>query len=128
MPFQNKNPEKQEAAAPRRWPIRISLIGLVFGCLLPGIIGAGSLIFHEYREGRVQLERDTIHTARALVQTVDAQLLQAQVLARTLSTANSLTRGDLQRFHHRARDVMARWGRAASSCSPTLPGSRSSIR
>jgi hypothetical protein len=56
----------------------------------------------EYRDGRAQLASSTIQTARALVQAVDAQLAQGELLARTLTTSDTLLRRDFAAFHQRA--------------------------
>lgn len=83
---------------------------LVLACLMPGIIGAAGLFIYQYQEGRSQRENDMNQTARALVQAVDNQLLRAQAIAQTLSTADTLTRRDFARFHQQARDVLALTG------------------
>ncbi|HJW24323.1 MAG TPA: ATP-binding protein [Rhodocyclaceae bacterium] len=94
-------------AVASHWSVRTLLIWLVLACLLPGILGAVALFFYEYREGRAQLEKDTIQTARALVQAVDNQILQAQALAEGLASADSLAEGELAKFHEQARRTLA---------------------
>ena len=71
-----------------RWSVRALLLGLVLICLIPGAISVSVLIHRTYQEGRTQIERDTIRTARALVQAVDGQLGQAKIMALALSTSN----------------------------------------
>lgn len=92
-----------------RSPLNIHtvLTWLVLACLLPGMIGASILMVYEYRTGRAQLEKDTMATARALVQAVDSHLLRAKVTAETIAGAESLARGDLASFHRWSRQVMA---------------------
>jgi diguanylate cyclase (GGDEF)-like protein/PAS domain S-box-containing protein len=92
------------------WPVRSFLIWLVLACLLPGVIGATILFIYQYQNGRAQLEQDTLQTARALVQAVDSHLLRTLAIAQTLSTRDSLARGDFANFHQRAREVMALTG------------------
>lgn len=94
-------PVKAGGASPR-WSVYAYLGALVIACLGPGLLGAGLLLFHEYRDGHQRLEQDTILTARALVQAVDAHLMQAQVAAQALSTAGSLAKGKFAQFHERA--------------------------
>lgn len=89
------------------WSVRAYLTWLALACLLPGITGAVILFVHEFRVARAQLEQDTLQTARALLQAVDGQLLRAQAVAQSLSTAGSLSRHDLATFHHRARELLA---------------------
>jgi len=76
-------------------------------CLLPGFIGASFFFVYEYKKGQAQLSKDTLQTARALVQVVDTQLLMAQAIGQSLSTADSLVIHDLAKFHARARKAVA---------------------
>ncbi|WP_206047048.1 hypothetical protein, partial [Noviherbaspirillum denitrificans] len=54
----------------RQRTVRTVLSWLVASCLLPGIVGACVLFALEYRNAEQQQERDTIQTARALMQAV----------------------------------------------------------
>lgn len=89
-----------------RWTVRTLLTWLVLACLLPGVVGTVILIFYEYEVGRARLEKDTIQTARALVQAVDAHLLKVQIVAQSLSTAGSLSKRNFADFHHRADELL----------------------
>ncbi|MES2355047.1 MAG: hypothetical protein V4568_11745 [Pseudomonadota bacterium] len=80
---------------------------LVLACLLPGVIGAGLLFAYEYQEDHSQLANNTLQTTRALVQAVDSHLLSAKAIAQVLSTADSLAKQDLARFHEHARKAAA---------------------
>jgi hypothetical protein len=87
--------------------VRALLLGLVLTCLTPGLVGVGMLIHRAYQDGRTQIESDTIRTARAMVQAVDAQLGKAATLALALSTSSFITASeDLAGFHRRARDLI----------------------
>lgn len=77
---------------------------------MPGIFGAVFLLIHEYRLSRAQLERDTLQTARALVQTIDTQILGVQRLGQGLATSDAIEPGNLQRFHAQARQTLAEAG------------------
>lgn len=88
------------------WSVRTLLIWLALACLLPGVIGAVVLSVHQYQVGRDQLQRITIQTARALVQTVDAQLVKAQVVAQALSTSSLLATQNFAGFHRRALELL----------------------
>lgn len=90
--------------------VRTLLLWLVCACLLPGVIGAVALFSFQYQEGRAQLQKDTIQTARALIQTVDTRLLQAQSVAQTLSTSPHLAMGEFAAFHRRARELLQTTG------------------
>jgi diguanylate cyclase (GGDEF)-like protein len=92
---------------PSRWRIGTLLLLLILACLLPGILGVAVLFAREYLNGRAQLERDMIATARAMVQSVDTQLFKARITGQVLSTSTALARNDLEGFHRRAREVIA---------------------
>ena len=89
-----------------RWSVRALLLGLVLTCLIPGSLGVGVLIYRAYQEGRAQIENNTIHTARALVQAVDGQVGKAKVMALALSTSSFIVEHDLDGFHRRARALV----------------------
>lgn len=84
------------------WSVYAYLGGLVIACLGPGLLGAILLLVHEYRAGHERLENDTILTARALVQAVDAHLMDVQEAAQSLSTDGALARGNFVDFRRRA--------------------------
>lgn len=88
------------------WPVRRLLLGLVFVCLVPGVIGTFVLMYRMYEVGRQRIETDTIRTAGAMVQTVDRQLDGARTLALTLSTADSLRASDWAGLHRRASELV----------------------
>lgn len=90
--------------------MRTYLVWLVIASLLPGVIGAAALVIGEYRNSRQDLERNTIQTARALVQAIDTHLLRVETLAETVASSEALMRGDLPAFHQEARRVMAAVG------------------
>jgi diguanylate cyclase (GGDEF)-like protein len=90
-----------------RWRIGTVLLLLILACLLPGILGVAVLFAREYLNGRAQLERDMIATARAMIQSVDTQLFRARTTGQVLSTSKALSRNDLEGFHRRAREVIA---------------------
>jgi len=86
--------------------VRTLLLWLVLACFLPGMVGAIVLFAIQYRDGHTQLEQNTLHTVRALGQTVDSQLSKAQLLAHTLSTSSFIERRDLPGFYRRARELL----------------------
>ena len=104
------------------WTVQTLLGWLVIACLVPGIVGAIFLFFHEYRDGRARLEKDTIQTARALVQAVDAHLLKAQVAAQSLSTAGALSKHDFADFHRQATALLATTGTGSNAVLTDLSG------
>lgn len=88
------------------WSIRTLLVWLVLASLLPGVVGAAILFIHQYQDGRAQLDRDTLQTARALTHAVDSHLLRVEAAAEALATSDALAQGNLARFHDRARQVI----------------------
>lgn len=89
-----------------QWRIGTVLRWLVFACLTPGIVGVGVLFSQEYLHRRAQLERDTIGTARAMVQSVDSRLLRALTAAKALAASGPPARHELQSFHRLAREEL----------------------
>ncbi|CAN7530184.1 ATP-binding protein [Massilia sp. LjRoot122] len=90
-----------------RRPLRAYLFWLVLATLLPGVVGASILFVHQYQKARAQFEKNTLHTVRALVQSTDNRLRQAQSIAQTLSTIDALEAGDFARVHRQAREALA---------------------
>lgn len=86
-----------------QWRIGTVLLWLVLACLTPGIVGVGVLFSQEYLHRRTQLERDTIGTARAMVQSVDSRLLRALTAAEALAASGPPARNELHHFHRLAR-------------------------
>ena len=89
-----------------RPPVRWLLLGIVLACLVPGLVGIGALVYRMYLDERVQIENDTVRTARGLSQTLDAELARARAVALALSASNQLAANDLAGFHRRARELL----------------------
>jgi len=69
-------------ARPKSLPsVRALLLKLIFVCLLPPTLGAGLWPYLDHQTQSANLERDAIHTARAIAQTVDAELAKADFFA-----------------------------------------------
>src|SRR5947209_15764478 len=58
--------------------VRFWLACLVVACIVPATMMAGFLVFTSYQRSRANLDRDTVGTARALMQAVDAELSGVQ--------------------------------------------------
>ena len=86
--------------------VRTLLLWLVLASLIPAVIGAGILFLNMYDDGRAQLEKDTIQTARAMVQVVDGQLSKVQTVALALATSDALAKHDLAAFHRLADRIL----------------------
>lgn len=103
----------QKIATQRSTPLhsaRTLLLWLVLACWVPAVVGTSVLFFHMYQDGRAQLEKTTIATARALIQVVDAELMRAQAVALTLATSDSLARLDFATFHRQASALLQTTG------------------
>ena len=83
-------------------PARTLLLWLVLSCWLPAMIGIATLFLHMHDEGRAQVEKSTVETARALIQVVDGELMRAQAVALALSTSEELARRDFNALRRRA--------------------------
>ena len=90
--------------------VRAILVWLVLACMLPGIVGATLILYVSYRSERDQLQRDTIQTARALMQTVDAELSRASAAAQALATAGAISAKDFHALHSRASTLLKTTG------------------
>jgi signal transduction histidine kinase/DNA-binding NarL/FixJ family response regulator len=101
-----ENSSSHEAAVASRPYINTVLLWLVLACLLPGVVGVAVLFTREYLNARAELERDTIATARAMVQAIDGQLSRAITTCYALSMSGALARGDLGEFHRSARELI----------------------
>ncbi|NEX59616.1 EAL domain-containing protein [Noviherbaspirillum galbum] len=90
--------------------VRYFLFMLVLACLIPGLLGAMGLFAYEYRQERLQTERDTLQTARALRQAMDNHVLRTQALLQGLALSDALAAGNLERFRNQARDALSASG------------------
>lgn len=93
----------------RRIPSILSrLTWLVAACLLPGILIAVLLLSYNYEQGRANVLRDSMATARALLSVVDREFATAEISLRTLATSTLLKNNNMAAFHAQALDVLNR--------------------
>ena len=90
---------------PRR-TIRFWLNCLVVACIVPAVIVTTFIIYRSINQERALLERDTIGTARALSQAVDAELNGARSAILVLSKSQNLVSGNLGSFYDEAQQVV----------------------
>src|SRR5690606_13330109 len=57
-------------------------------------------------EGRAQLELNTLHTARALVQAIDNHLSKVEAIAQALAASETLRYRDFATFHRKAQEIV----------------------
>jgi PAS domain S-box-containing protein len=93
--------------APNTWSarrtIRFWLNSLAVACILPAVLVAAYLIARSYAQERASLERDTVATARALMQAVDAELAGIVSALQVLAASPYLETGELAKFYDLAR-------------------------
>jgi diguanylate cyclase (GGDEF)-like protein len=94
--------------ARRTATIRSRLALLVMACLIPASLMAVALIAYNYQTERSRLVRDSIATARAMVQAIDRELTSITVAAEVLSTSPHLESGDTAAFYAQAQSVVRR--------------------
>ena len=90
--------------------IRFWLTCLVIGCVLPATLGSAFLFTISYQQQRAILERNTIATARALMQAIDAELFGAQSALQVLAASQRLASGDLASFSRQASEALPGMG------------------
>jgi len=78
------------------------LFRLVLACLLPALFGAGIMIYMEHERGRTQLEENIRLSLQDKLETVDAQLAQAELFAQTLAIDEALIDKKFATFHQDA--------------------------
>ena len=90
--------------------IRFWLTCLVIGCVLPAALGSVFLFTISYQQQRTILERNTIATARALMQAIDAELFGVQSALQVLASSQRLASGDLLSFYRKASESLPNIG------------------
>jgi signal transduction histidine kinase len=95
----------QPRVTPRR-TIRFWLNCLVIACIVPALIVTTFIIYQSFNQERAGLERDTVGTARALSQAVDAELAGVRSALVVLSKSANLASGDLAGFYAQAQLVV----------------------
>jgi len=78
--------------------IRSSLTLLVVACVVPASVVSALLVSYEYRREHGRLVRDSVATARAMVQAVDRDLSAISLAAEILASSPDLRTGDLRAF------------------------------
>ena len=102
---------------PKRWTlhsVRGTLVWLVVVCVLPGWLGMGLLITNIYRSERERVIQNTVLTAGAMAQSVDAELSSMRTALEVLATSPEIAAANFSTLYTRAQDLLR---------SGTLPGS-----
>ncbi len=88
-------------------PVNFYLLFLVLACLIPGLIGGISLVWHSNLNSQRALEQTSIQTARVLMDLVDGQLLQSRAILQALASYDGVHKGDFSALYHRAQKIIA---------------------
>jgi hypothetical protein len=84
-------------------PIRVYLLVLVLGAMLPGVLLTGILVWRSFVNTRAITERRLIESARVDASALDREFDSAISVLQTLATSPSLDRDDLAAFYQEAR-------------------------
>lgn len=87
--------------------IRIYLLILVLGALLPGTLVTGVLVWRAFAGDRQATERRLIDSARVDAQSLDREFRTNISILQALATSPTLDRGNLEGFYDESRRVQA---------------------
>ena len=101
IPVQNEPPLDN----PRRWPVRVILIAIVFALVAPGLVFTGVLLSRYAASERAQSQAEAQSTAVRIADSLDREIGGLMAALRALATSPALARGDLAAFDVQARAV-----------------------
>jgi signal transduction histidine kinase len=85
--------------------IRVYLLILVLGAMLPGVVLTGILVWRSFANNRAIGERRLLESARVDAAALDREFASTIGILQTLATSPSLDRDDLAQFYLEARRV-----------------------
>jgi signal transduction histidine kinase/ActR/RegA family two-component response regulator len=88
-------------------PLRVYLLILVLGALLPGALLTGLLVWRAYANNRAVTERRLLESARVDASALDREFNRTISILEALATSPALERDDFAAFHDEARRVQA---------------------
>jgi signal transduction histidine kinase/CheY-like chemotaxis protein len=88
-------------------PIRVYLLILVLGAMLPGLLLTGILVLRSFSSYRASGERRLLESARVDASALDREFESTIGILQTLAASPSLDRDDLAQFYLEARRVHA---------------------
>jgi signal transduction histidine kinase/CheY-like chemotaxis protein len=86
--------------------IKAQMVTLVWCCALPAVVGLTLLTDKFFERERLQIQQDTLITARALILAVDRDLNTGIAVAMALANSPSLDSGDFRAFYRQATHVL----------------------
>ncbi len=87
--------------------IRVYLLILVLGALLPGALLTGYLVWRAFANNRAGSERRLLESARVDASSIDREFADAMSILRALATSPTLDREDLHEFYLEGRRVQS---------------------
>lgn len=96
----------RRAQPPEGYPVRGTLLALVFACVIPAAIVSIVSVNERYRLEQERITRETVLLARDRVARLDQELSAVQSSLWALSISPSLVNGDLAEFHTLAREAL----------------------
>jgi signal transduction histidine kinase len=88
-------------------PIRVYLLILVLGAMLPGALVTGILVWRAFANNRAVTERRLLESARVDASAIDREFAGTIRILEALATSPALDRDDLEAFHEDASRVQA---------------------
>jgi signal transduction histidine kinase len=88
-------------------PIRVYLLILVLGAMLPGALLTGILVWRAFANNRAVTERRLLESARVDASAIDREFAGTIRILEALATSPALDRDDLEAFHEDASRVQA---------------------
>ena len=88
-------------------PIRVYLLILVIGAMLPGALLTGILVWRAFANNRTMSERRLLESARVDASSLDREFNGTINILQALATSPALDAGDLEAFHREGSRVQA---------------------
>jgi signal transduction histidine kinase/CheY-like chemotaxis protein len=88
-------------------PLRVHLLILVLGAMLPGTLLTAVLVMRAFAGNRAVAERRLLDSARVDAAAVDREFASVISILQALATSPTLDRGDLEAFYAEARRVQS---------------------
>src|SRR5262249_6559716 len=90
------------------YPVRLYLVGIIAGALIPALVLAGWLANRSASSARLEIEKSAQLRARNITAAVDREIVAMQSILAALATSHSLESGDWEAFHRQAAEVARR--------------------
>ena len=88
-------------------PLRVHLLILVLGAMLPGMVLTGVLVWRAFANNRALAERRLLDSARVDAAALDREFAGAISVLQALATSPTLDSGDLAAFHAEGQRIQS---------------------